>query len=158
MLDSGCCVLLKAADPRSSKAGCSRSLEYSMIARIAALLACRAHEKVLHVLYDNYATAQHSGRSIILFLCIKLIMHMFYFLSAISCGTSPLQKVLLNAKRVRNAGKCPFFISRFPFPISISLFLVLPVPIYHRFVYFATIVANQSDCSKATRHVWWEVT
>ena len=66
-----------------------------MIARIVALLACRAHKQVnvLPVLYDG-------GRT---FLCIKLIMHMFYFLSGISCGRRPLQKVLLNAKRACDA-------------------------------------------------------
>ena len=55
------------------KAGCSRSLEYCMIARIAALLACRAHEQVLPVMYDDYATAQQSssGRSIILFCVLS---------------------------------------------------------------------------------------
>ena len=61
----------------------------------------------------------HSWSSCNTFLCIKLIMHMFYFLSAISCGRSPLQKVLLNAKRALQCsykGKCSFF--HLPFPIS----------------------------------------
>ena len=57
---------------------------------------------------------------------------MFYFLSAISCGrmNGPLQKVLLNAKRACNAvmkGNAHFL--NLPFLISISSFLVLPIPV-----------------------------
>ena len=58
---------------------------------------------------------------------------MFYFLFAISVA-EVRSKRLLNAKRAYNAfmkENAHFFISRFPFPpfpISISSFLVLPVP------------------------------
>ena len=59
------------------------------------------------------------------------------FLSTISCGKSPLQKVLLNAKRaciLKPIFSAPIsHFHRFPFPVSLfpclhSSFLVFPVP------------------------------
>ena len=79
------------------------------------------------------------------FLCL-------YFLSTNSCGRSPLQKVLLNAKKAcMRLRKMPiFFISRFPFlAFPISLFLV-PGFTSSQFVLGCKHSANHSLCALIT--------
>ena len=93
---------------------------------------------------------------------VPRLYNSLYFFSAVAEVRSRTGVVALNAKRSCSyEGKCPFFISRFPFllfPISISSFLVLPVPennppcnkVYIRVFTWKYIATS----SKQRRHSW----